>query len=695
MTFFLLSTLIAQPELPARDEILREVHSIASPGVPGTVVPIGPRSFTLAYGREGKGQVPVAAGGHAGDGRVIVFGHGSYLASFQIKDTGRLLLNGVKWASRGRTALVVGQDGLADYLAAAGIKVQKMTEAPKLDPFRHCLVTGAEAISPALAEEIRSFLQAGGGLVTAATGWGWQQLNEDKPLSQLPANRALMQAGLLVTGGYAEPSGQGVMLPFRGPVTSLNAWHGLERIKTGRHDRVIEDASLTTYAAASLPFGPSPFRRKLDEAEKSATGSLRLPVTMERPLDRLVLALTSQRAKQAPIKEVRACPTASQFPGAVPKDALRESVTVSLPAGKAGWLSTGLYAAAGEEVKISLDQSGWTARVGAHSDGIWGHSKWERAPEISRTYPLTTGTATIASAYGGLIYLIPTRATTDGTTVRIHGAVRAPRFVRGQTTNDQWLKSRTEPGPWAEIEGDRIIHTVPSEWVRTLDDPGRVAEFWDKVTDACADLAQIPVERRTKERIVADVQISVGYMHAGYPIMTHLDTKKHVLDVDYLMKEGSWGHFHEIGHNHQSDDWTFEGTVEVTVNLFTLYVYDKVLGKRPEDRSFAGDYLTKNSSKFASENWSFDRWKEDPFMALTLYMQKQERFGWDQFKKVFAEYRKLDRSERPRDDQEKRDQWLVRFSLSAKTNLAPLFSHWRIPVSDSAVQKVKGLPAWK
>ena len=34
-----------------------------------------------------------------------------------------------------------------------------------------------------------------------------------------------------------------------------------------------------------------------------------------------------------------------------------------------------------------------------------------------------------------------------------------------------------------------------------------------------------------------------------------------------------WGQFHEAGNNHESSHRTFDGTVEVTVNLFTLYVH--------------------------------------------------------------------------------------------------------------------------
>ena len=87
---------------------------------------------------------------------------------------------------------------------------------------------------------------------------------------------------------------------------------------------------------------------------------------------------------------------------------------------------------------------------------------------------------------------------------------------------------------------------------------------------------------------MADVQLSGGYMHSGYPIMTHLDVATgrdgqlaKVLDLERLKREGSWGHFHELGHNRQEGAWTFAGTGEVTCNLFTLYAMDTVVGIEP------------------------------------------------------------------------------------------------------------------
>jgi hypothetical protein len=94
------------------------------------------------------------------------------------------------------------------------------------------------------------------------------------------------------------------------------------------------------------------------------------------------------------------------------------------------------------------------------------------------------------------------------------------------------------------LECGRVILTVPSETVRQLDDPTQLAKFWDEVVRLEDELAGTPHLRKRPERIVPDVQISAGYMHSGYPIMTHLDVAGHVTNLAKI-QAGSWGHFHE------------------------------------------------------------------------------------------------------------------------------------------------------
>lgn len=71
----------------------------------------------------------------------------------------------------------------------------------------------------------------------------------------------------------------------------------------------------------------------------------------------------------------------------------------------------------------------------------------------------------------------------------------------------------------------------------------------------------------------------LGWMHAGYPIMGHLDSVKEMVNVEHMRTTGLWGPIHELGHNQQRAGWEFPPhTTEATCNLWSVYVHEKVLG---------------------------------------------------------------------------------------------------------------------
>lgn len=83
-------------------------------------------------------------------------------------------------------------------------------------------------------------------------------------------------------------------------------------------------------------------------------------------------------------------------------------------------------------------------------------------------------------------------------------------FFSGVTTAADWSQLREAPSPWAEMEFDNIIITVPSDAVRNLESPDELATLWNDIMRAVVDLAALPQKLGRKERIVTDVQISHG-----------------------------------------------------------------------------------------------------------------------------------------------------------------------------------------
>jgi hypothetical protein len=315
-------------------------------------------------------------------------------------------------------------------------------------------------------------------------------------------------------------------------------------------------------------------------------------------------------------------------------------------------------------------------------------------------------TATLASSVGGLLYVdVPKGLELKDLRLRVRGAVQAPHFVLGQTTNEAWRESiRNAPAPWAELESREIALTIPSTLARTMDDPQAVLETWNRIVASHASLEPRRLNGLgdRQARYVPDISVSWGYMYAPAhaPLTIPLEAAKAMLDVETLTtnKHGDvWGLFHELGHWHQNDMWTFEGTGEVTVNIFTLHAIEEICGKQTPDareETFKPEAMLAAMRKHYGEGAPFEKWKQDPFLALTMYVQLQQAFGWDLYRDVFAEYRGLPKDNRPKTDDQKRDQWLQRLSRATGRNLGPFFTAWGVPTSNEARTSVATLPVW-
>ena len=705
-----------------RSALIQGITELGAPGVPGGVCVFGPQAFAVIAGKDGKkAQLPVVAAARWEKGRIVALGHNGYLGAFD-SGNGIMLVNAARWAIGETTSVkpkigVVGNAPLVAHLKGAGLDAEALEGKnwnTRLPTFRAVFID-AHKIQPEDIEHLARYIRNGGGLVTAATGWGWLYGGKDKTMlaTEFAGNKLLESAGLVFTAGTPEKSTK-TGYTTGGDLTLLNASAALEAIANHTAKKVVLTPEQLEQAGATLADAmralPPTDTILLPRINALATtpGTVDFPrpdhpLLADNALARLIVTQQLETYRTSKPEQLRANPAANAFPGAVPANARRiPAQVVVIDTGVPAWHSTGLYAAPGELIKVQIPaeyaDKGLAIRIGCHTDGLWHLDKWQRAPEISRHEPIKTPISTAANPFGGLIYIeVPEKLTPAKFNVAIGGAVEAPRYVLGETKLMDWkMRIRMAPAPWAELETKKVILSVPSEKIRQLDDPESLMKFWDQVLDAEADLAAIPHDRKRPERIVPDTQISAGYMHSGYPIMTPLDKSvEHSLSLAE-MKQGSWGHFHELGHNHQVSDWTFDGTVEVTCNLFSLYCMETLCGKPPGQGHDAmkPEAVDKRLRGYLSGSDKFNRWKSDPFLALIMYSQLRTGFGWETYMKVFAEYRDLPKEQRPKTDEEKHDQWLVRFSKATGKNLGPFFEAWGIPTSTAARESIKSLPAW-
>jgi hypothetical protein len=98
--------------------------------------------------------------------------------------------------------------------------------------------------------------------------------------------------------------------------------------------------------------------------------------------------------------------------------------------------------------------------------------------------------------------------------------------------------------------------------------------------------------------------------------------------------------------------------------------------------------------KHVAQGSPFDKWKSDPFLALTMYVQIEQAFGWEAYREVFAKYRALPENQRPSRDEDQRDMWMVMMSRQVGRDLGPFFEAWGVPVSSEARASIAELPDW-
>ena len=723
LVLFLLACSTSAPAAPDKaaseaEAMVAGVKTIGLPGVPGTLTVFGPEACPVVAAESGGRAAALVGATHLGRGRAVLFGHGYFGEALKTGDSAKLVANVLRWASGDSKAPRVGVRGANDlekYLGKEGFTFVGLDGADWTKRLKDVdvLALPLADVNDEELEILRKRVKGGLGIVSGIPGWGWQQLNPQKKLAvDNMANRLLAPAGLVWGAEYVTKPGSGV-LAVAGPAPEFtHAGHALDALveqaeggrTLSREDGALAVATVTR-AIREVPPDDKLLLPRLGKLLKHADDPRNLP-TDKAPLSdtqglaKLLLTLQLQQIEELEPEKIKAHPASAVFPGAVDRKVPRVTRTLVVGTKTPGWHSTGLYAPPGEVISVRIPKAALAAglelRLGAHKDGLWGNAQWHRAPEITVQRPLLEERTKHACAFGGLVYVVvPPRSALGSVNVVVQGAVAAPHFVLGETSLKGWkTELRDLPAPWAELETKKVILTVPAEHVRSLDDPEALLRWWDTVLDGCADLAQLAHERERPERYVTDVQISNGYMHAGYPIMTHLDAAPRFVDLARLSTQGDWGMFHEMGHNHQHADWTFGGTTEVTCNLFSLYLMETVCAKGIGHEAMSPESIAKNRALYEKGGKSFGLWQSQPFTALIMYYELRNAFGWEAYQKVFAEYRDLADYERPKSDDDKRDQWLVRMSKTVGRNLGPFFESWGIPTSQKARDAVKDLPDW-
>ncbi|XP_058865134.1 TRPM8 channel-associated factor homolog [Acipenser ruthenus] len=673
-------------------------------GTPSSVLVHGPMAFPIALDEHNQAFI---AGARYGRGRVIVMTHEGLMSHAPLKP---FLFNAMRWLDGGRR----GQIGFHPQIQSGPALYSQDGFTCELTDFKEGLsVYCCTSYSSQHASEIHEFVAEGGGLLIGGHAWNWSYQHIDQNvLVDYPGNQILNRFGLGILSSTLE--GRTYKAPesvehamkayhFR-TMLSKFAEHVLEEKELAEHEssylkKLGQDCSSFLRMKAEHSPSYDSIRQLLTQLLKTSG----VPqVCDECPVkdfkDNVLLNLGMELYNVTPdpdailhyiIKDMPNLPTVSGVQVRV--DATNEADEL--------WRSTGLFLPPGKPTHIYVPSKlvgcNFKVQIGCQCDNLNNADVLKRAPVVTQRFGIDQEKIKVSNLWGGLIYIIvPKGAKLGPVDITVEEAVMAPYYKGGETSTSDWLQTvRHYPAPWAELEFDNIIISIPSEEVRGLDNPDTLATLWDKIMKGIAELAGIPHRFPRKERYVADVQISHGWMHAGYPVMMHLCSGKEILDVDIITKNGIWGAIHELGHNQQRGCWEFPPhTTEATCNIWSVYIHETVLNiPRHEAHGNMQREIRENTVRQYLENGAqLQNWSV--WTALETYLQLQEGFGWDALKKVYADYHEMKTFCNDRDG--KMNMWAETFSKAVNKNLAPFFKAWGWPISDTVTSKLAALPEW-
>ncbi len=699
-------------------DLLRGIGETNWNGYPSLILPIGEWAFPVGLDSDG---LPVVSASHVGRGKMIGYGHEGWIDS----TNSDFPLRAVEWVCGENAevglAFAAGFDDFEDELRAEGHNVHFSVTPDDLSNLDCLLDEFWNGHDDSDNEALLDFMNEGGGLIMAGHSWYWSYSNSDVA-HNYPGNKIAKTTGLFVSNDYG-----GNDVYFQNvPDNYSTLRNAIQAVLEDRVDGISmnhDDAAIAYSAISSctsvVTLDYTKFWAPLRDLVNQ-TGYTVIPYSTlwssigydlgEDPVADIILRLEDGLMNGLPANELPVHPSHVEFPGEVPSNASRISRNITVNGTQPGLpsefgyanarsairMSSGLYAPPGEVVTVTVDQNvselGISILIGAHTDQLWKKDILKRHSRIHRSWLIDNITTDVANAFGGPIYVkIPAGSEFGNISLTISGAIDAPMFVLGETSDFEWIYSeRDHPAPWAELVSNNFIMTVPSHEIREITSPTQLMEWWDLALSMEHELYGFEPWPRV-ERAVFDVQISAGWMHSGYPFMAHDLSVSDVVNFTYVSENGDWGMFHELGHNHQWMPSTLPGTTETGCNFASVYLMEELVGTEGHGQTNPVQRASRMRTYF-DDGSNIDNWSV--WTALDTYLIIKEEWGWSPITEALSVYYDLPQEYVPETDEEKFNSWVYYLSNATGYNLAPYHIAWGFPISNDVSMALQHLPVW-
>lgn len=311
---------------------------------------------------------------------------------------------------------------------------------------------------------------------------------------------------------------------------------------------------------------------------------------------------------------------------------------------------TGLYAPAGEVIKIEISEKDlkatggfgiWIGNAGNRSSGgaeIPLEKTFSRMPYTVNEMRVSEATTYVGSYLGGAIYLGEPKNKNASYSVTISGAVEYSHFILGLTTKEEFDRLKDSSAPYFDLEvwDDAIRHSGPKYTLGPLDYDNiyQAAKMWEKISLVTNQVpsasANVGISMRYDTYIPAGA--AVAFVGANFCVLP-IDWFKGSINYEEFTTNGMWGTIHEYNHHYQQYGAPEGGEVtNNAVSLLSYALYTKISSARSLNKNLDGwnaytyanyplELLTNNTS-------------DNPIYSLESYATLIHSFGVDNFLKA-------------------------------------------------------------
>ena len=316
---------------------------------------------------------------------------------------------------------------------------------------------------------------------------------------------------------------------------------------------------------------------------------------------------------------------------------------------------TGLYAPAGEVIKIQLSNEDMLATGGivihigqalynGQCNNIWAARNFNRMPIILNTMYVTTNTAEydettdtwtayVGSYVGGPIYV---RNETPTYNVTISGGVTYAHFILGVTSEEEYNQSAKSSVPFFDLEvwDSGVLHSGPMIYAKrfSYEDLYKAAILWEKVSLVSSRVVNQGIV------FIYDCFVAAGAAVA-FPGRRSVNCPggwmTNSLNYNSIVTSGAWGNLHEYHHNFQNYGVGDRGEVTNNgLNLVSYSLFTKISSSRSISNFGAAGLSGWNT--YTSATWALNRVNTGQIRStngLAMYSTLLHNLGQDAYVK--------------------------------------------------------------